>query len=131
MPKTYVNPANLFPSVAHGFSQVVVASGTRTVFISGQTAWDANKQIVGRNCGEQAHQALLNVKAAVEAAGGTLNDIVALRIYVVQGTANFQAVGSALRAVFVTDPPASTWIGVPSLAVPDFLIEVEATAVLD
>jgi enamine deaminase RidA (YjgF/YER057c/UK114 family) len=80
MPKQHVNPASLFASVEHGFSQVVVASGAKTVFISGQTAWDANKQIVGRNCGEQARQALQNVQTAVEAAGGTLSDIVALRI---------------------------------------------------
>jgi len=83
MPKQHVNPASLFPSVEHGFSQVVIASGAKTVFISGQTAWDANKQIVGRSLGEQTRQALRNVKTAVEAAGGNLRDIVALRIYIV------------------------------------------------
>jgi enamine deaminase RidA (YjgF/YER057c/UK114 family) len=72
MPKTHVNPASLFASVEHGFSQVVIASGARTVFISGQTAWDANKRIVGRTCGEQARQALRNVKTAVEAASNIL-----------------------------------------------------------
>jgi 2-iminobutanoate/2-iminopropanoate deaminase len=132
VPNKHVNPASLFPSVEHGFSQVVIASGTKTVFISGQTAWDANKRIVGRNLGEQARQALHNVKAAVEAAGGTLSDIVALRIYIVHHVAqNVEAVGSALRDVFTTNPPTSTWIGVSSLAVPEFLIEIEATAVLE
>ena len=131
MPKKHVNPASLFPSVEHGFSQVVIASGAKTVFISGQTAWDANKRIVGRNCGEQARQALQNVKTAVEAAGGTLSDIVALRIYVVHIAENVEAVGSALKEVFTTNPPTSTWIGVSSLAVPEFMIEVEATAVLE
>jgi 2-iminobutanoate/2-iminopropanoate deaminase len=132
MPKEHVNPASLFPSVQHGFSQVVVASGAKTVFISGQTAWDKDKQIVGRNLGEQAKQALLNVNAAVEAAGGSLDDIVALRIYIVQpGQQNLEAVGRALRDRFATNPPTSTWIGVASLAVPDFLIEIEATAVLE
>ena len=132
MPKQHVNPASLFPSVQHGFSQVVVASGGKTVFISGQTAWDMDKRIVGRNFGEQAEQALRNVKAAVEAAGGSLADIVALRIYVVHhGQQNLEAVGRALRDTFATNPPTSTWIGVASLAVPDFLIEIEATAVLE
>jgi 2-iminobutanoate/2-iminopropanoate deaminase len=131
MPKKHVNPASLFPSVEHGFSQVVVASGAKTVFISGQTAWDANKRIVGQDCGEQARQALRNVRTAVEAAGGTLGDIVSLRIYVVHIAENVEAIGSALRDVFTTNPPASTWIGVSSLAVPEFLIEVEATAVLE
>jgi enamine deaminase RidA (YjgF/YER057c/UK114 family) len=132
MPKEHVNPASLFSSVEHGFSQVVIASGTKTVFISGQTAWDANKQIVGRSLGEQAKQALRNVKAAVESAGGDLGDIVALRIYIVhKAEQNLEAVGTALREVFATKPPTSTWIGVSSLAVADFLIEVEATAVLE
>jgi enamine deaminase RidA (YjgF/YER057c/UK114 family) len=132
MPKEHVNPASLFPSVQHGFSQVVVASGAKTVFISGQTAWDRDKQVVGRDLDEQAKQALRNVKAAVEAAGGGLTDIVALRIYVVhQGQQNLEAVGRALRETFATNPPTSTWIGVASLAVPDFLIEIEATAVLE
>ena len=131
MPKKYVNPASLFPSVEHGFSQVVIASGAKTVFISGQTAWDANKRIVGRNLGEQARQALRNITAAVEAAGGTLSDIVALRIYIVDIAENVDAVGGALRDVFPTNPPTSTWIGVSSLAVPEFLIEIEATAVLE
>jgi 2-iminobutanoate/2-iminopropanoate deaminase len=131
MPKTHLNPASLFASVEHGFSQVVVASGAKTVFISGQTAWDAHKRIVGRTCGEQARQALHNVKAAIEAAGGTVSDIVALRIYGVDLAENVEGVGSALREMFTTNPPTSTWIGVSSLAVPEFLIEVEATAVLD
>jgi len=131
MPKKHLNPSSLFASVEHGFSQVVVASGARTVFISGQTAWNADKQVVGRTCGEQARQALHNVGTAVEAAGGTVNDIVAVRIYVVRITENVGAVAAALREVFMTDPPTSTWIGVSSLAVPEFLLEVEATAVLD
>lgn len=118
-------------SLEHGFSQIVVATGRRTVFISGQTAWDADERIVGRTCGEQARQALRNVRTAVEAAGGTLSDIVALRIYVVHMAENVAAVGSALREVFTSAPPASTWIGVSALAAPEFLIEIEATAVLD
>jgi enamine deaminase RidA (YjgF/YER057c/UK114 family) len=101
------------------------------VFISGQTAWDANKRIVGRSCDEQARQALHNVKTAVEAAGGTLSDVVSLRIYVVRIAENVEAVGRALKDVFTTHPPTSTWIGVSALAVPQFLIEIEATAVLE
>ena len=134
MPKEHVNPKALFPSVPHGFSQIVVASGRKTVFISGQTAWDAQKRIVGGvSLLEQARQALRNVQAAVEAVGGTSNDIVALRIYVVNYQADSaEAVGTALREFFSHEsPPASTWIGVSALAVPDFLIEIEAMAVLD
>ena len=134
MPKQYVNPDSLFPSLPHGFSQVVIASGKKTVFVSGQTAWGARKNIVGGDSVfEQARQALRNLKTAMEAAGGTLNDIVALRIYIVAYQAESgAAVGTVLREFFPQEnPPASTWIGVSALAVPEFLIEIEATAVLD
>jgi enamine deaminase RidA (YjgF/YER057c/UK114 family) len=76
-------------------------------------------------------QALHNVKAGVEAAGGTLRDIVALRIYVVHLEEHVEAIGRVLRDAFRTDPPTSTWIGVSALAVPQFLIEGEATVVLE
>jgi|SRR4030095_11356441 enamine deaminase RidA (YjgF/YER057c/UK114 family) len=134
MPKEYFNPDSLFPSLPHGFSQVVIASGGKMVFISGQTAWDARKNIVGGDSVlEQANQAFRNLETAMEAAGGTLKDIVALRIYVVDYQAESgTAVGIALREFFSPEnSPASTWIGVSALAVPEFLIEIEATAVLD
>ena len=134
MPIEHVNPETLFPSVPHGFSQIVVASGRRTAFISGQTAWDAQKRLLGGgSLLEQARQALRNVQAATEAVGGTLRDIVALRIYIVNYQAeSAEALGGALREFFSQgNPPASTWIGVSALAVPDFLIEIEATVILD
>ena len=134
MPKEYINPNSLFPSLPYGFSQIVVATGKKTVFISGQTAWDEGKNIVGRDSVlEQARQAFRNVEKAMEATGGTLKDIVALRIYIVDYQAECgTATGTALREVFASEqPPASTWIGVSALADPEFLIEIEATAVLD
>ena len=134
MPKQHLNPDTLFPSLPIGFSQAVVSQGGRTVYLSGQTAWDANKQIVGGNdLGEQTRQALRNVRHGVEAAGGTLADVVSLRLYVVNPKAgDMGVVGEALREFFSTgQPPASTWLGVTSLAVPDFLIEIEAIAVIE
>jgi hypothetical protein len=70
---------------------------------------------------------------ALKAAGGTLADVVALRIYIVNYQADSaQEVGEALREFFSpANAPASTWVGVVALAVPDFLIEIEAIAVLD
>ena len=134
MPKEYVNPNTLFSSLPHGFSQAVIANGRRVVFVSGQTAWDVQKNIVGGDSLlEQTRQALRNVQAAIEATGGTLKDVVALRIYIVNyEVESASAVGSALREFFSPENlPASTWIGVATLAVPEFLIEIEATAVLD
>jgi 2-iminobutanoate/2-iminopropanoate deaminase len=132
--KQYFNPPTLFPSQDHGFSQVVAASGRRTLYLSGQTAWNASRQLVGgTDLAAQARQALRNVRLAVEAGGGSLEDVVSLRIYVVDyAPVKAEAIGGALRECFRGPArPATTWIGVVSLADPGFLIEIEATAVLD
>jgi len=136
MTRSYVNPPALFESLPHGFSQAVVASGSRTVHVSGQTAWDAGRRILGgRDLAAQARHALENLRLAMRACGGDLSDVVSLRIYVVgdpSEPAKAAAVGDALREVFPEDArPASTWIGVAALARPEFLIEIEATGVLD
>jgi enamine deaminase RidA (YjgF/YER057c/UK114 family) len=134
MAKEYINPPSLFRSHDHSFSQVVVATGKRTLYLSGQTAWNAQKQLVGANdLAAQAGQAFRNVRIAVEEAGGRLEDVVSLRIYVVDfGPAKAEPVGSALRESFPGPAmPATTWIGVSSLADPGFLIEIEAIAVID
>jgi enamine deaminase RidA (YjgF/YER057c/UK114 family) len=133
MTKEHINPPLLFPSIQYGFSQVVTARGGKTVYISGQTAWDSQQRIVGgMNLGEQTCQALRNVRAAVDAAGGTLADVVSLRIYVVNyKRADAEPIGRALREFFPDKPPTSTLIGVSSLAVGDFMIEIEAIAVVD
>ena len=63
MPKEPINPDTLFPSVPHGFSQVIATRGGKTIYISGQTAWDAEKRLVGGNSlVEQATQAFQNVR---------------------------------------------------------------------
>lgn len=134
MPKEHINPNTLFPSVPHGFSQVIATGGGKTIYISGQTAWDSEKRLVGGNSlAKQAKQALQNVRHAVEAAGGSLADVVALRLCVVNyRPADANSLGGVLREFFPgIHPPTSTWIGVSSLAVEDFLIEIEAVAVVE
>ena len=134
MAKEPVNPPTLFRSLDHGFSQAVAARGTRTLYVSGQTAWDSAKLLVGGpDLEAQARQAFSNLRAVVEAAGGSLADVVAVRIYVVDyRPEKAAAVGGVFRSFFPgAAPPASTWVGVAALADPGFLIEVEATAVLD
>lgn len=124
----------MFRSLDHGFSQGVAASGRTTLYVAGQTAWDADRRLVGgSDLGAQARQALLNLQSVVEAGGGTLADVVSLRIYVVDYQAHkAQAVGGAFLEFFSGEAtPASTWVGVAALADPGFLIEIEAIAVLD
>ena len=134
MTKEFINPPELFSSVPFGFSQVIACKGGRTVYISGQTAWDKDRQLVGgTSLPAQTRQALTNLQTAVRSAGGELSDIVSIRIYVVGSDSNAVAsIGDIFREFFPGDkPPTSTWLGVSSLAVRDFLIEIEAVAVID
>ena len=134
MSKDAINPPTVFRSLEHGFSQAVVTSGRRTLYVSGQAAWDSRRQLVGgADLEGQARQAFANLQAVVEAGGGTLADVVSVRIYVVDyRPEKASAVGRAFRDFFTGETkPAATWIGVAALADPGFLIEVEATAVFD
>ena len=133
MKKECINPKALFDPRPYGFSQAVVANPGKLVFISGQVAWDENQNIIGENdLVKQTEKSIENLKMAIEAAGGTLEDIVMLRIYKV----NYQkedgpVITRILRNKFGTqNPPASTWISVKGLANEDFMIEIEAQAIL-
>ena len=129
---TRINPPTLWDSAPVGFSQIVVADGRRTVYCAGQVAWDTERQIGSDDLGGQARLALANVERALVAAGGTLRDVVSLRVYIV-GDHIRQAtpLREALLAAFGDDArPTMTWIGVAALASPDFIVEIEAVAVL-
>jgi enamine deaminase RidA (YjgF/YER057c/UK114 family) len=133
MSKAYFNPDDLFPSQQYGFSQVIAANGKTTVYLSGQVAWNAEQKIVQPlDLGAQTRRALENLETGVKAAGGTRTDVVSLRVYIVgEHIHNTGPVREALLSFFPPDKlPTSTWIGVPALASRDFLIEIEAVAVL-
>ncbi|MFK7908054.1 MAG: RidA family protein, partial [Chitinophagales bacterium] len=84
MHKKHINPPTLFNSTDFGFSQIVVSPLGKMVCISGQVAWDEHRNIIGENDLKiQANKTLENLQNAIEAAGGTLKDVVMLRIYVV------------------------------------------------
>ncbi len=98
--------------------------------MSGQVGWNAAQQITDpADLGAQTLQALENVEIAVRAAGGTRTDLVSLRLYIVGD--HIHNARSVREAFPVEKLPNSTWIGVPALASKDFLIEIEAVAVLE
>ena len=134
MAKEYINPSTLFSSAKFGFSQIVTSQGGRTVYLSGQAAFDAEENVIGTNHKEQMQQCLRNIKAGMESVGGSIRDVVSLRIYIVNYDPDLQSdlVTEELKKFFESDRlPAATLIGVSTLAVKDFLIEIEATAVLE
>lgn len=133
MSKAYLNPDDLFPSQQYGFSQIVTAERGRLVFISGQVAWNENEEFIGDDLGTQTREALHNVERAMIAAGGTLDDVVSLRIYIRNDQiADDRLVSEALKEFFAEDRlPTATFIGVPSLANEGFLVEIEPIAVIE
>jgi enamine deaminase RidA (YjgF/YER057c/UK114 family) len=131
MTRQAINPDTLFNSVQYGFSQITVGTGSRIVTISGQVAWNAEGHMAAAgDLKAQTIQSLANLDIAIQAAGGTLDNILSLRLYVVAMYLDTAVIREALAAVFPTDPPTATWIGVQRLANKDFLIEIEALAVL-
>lgn len=133
MNKKCINPKELFNSTQYGFSQIVISNPGRIVFISGQVAWDENLNIVGKNDLKiQAQKAIDNLKVAIESAGGDLENIVMLQIYKVDyKKEDGPVINEILKKNFgISTPPASTWISVKGLANEEFLIEIEAQAVL-
>lgn len=132
MPREVINPDSLFNSLQYGFSQITIGQGTKFVTISGQVGWDESEQIVGQaDLRQQTVKALHNLQIAMAAAGGSLDDILLLHIYIVESVMDESAaIRDGLKQFFPSAPPASSWIGVPRLANTDFLVEIEALAVL-
>lgn len=117
-----------------GFSQVVVASGARTIYTAGQVSVDERGALVGAgDLAAQTTQAMHNVGLALAAAGATYADIVKITTYVVNYRPEYRTVIGTARAPFFAGktPPSSTLVGVSALALPEWLVEIEAVAVID
>ena len=116
------------------YSHVVVASGARTVYLAGQVSMDETGAVVGvGDVGAQTAQAMRNVGTALAAAGAGYADIVKLTVFVVNYKPEHRVEIGRARAPFFAGgaPPASTLVGAQALAMPEFLVEIEAIAVTD
>ena len=133
MSKEIFSPATLLPPA--GYSHVAKVSGGTLVYIAGQVSSDASGKLVGEGDFEtQVEQVFKNLNLAVEAAGGTMADIVKLNIYLVAEVGPDEV--PKLRAirdrhVNIGKPPASTLVFVSRLARPGWLVEIEAVAAID
>jgi enamine deaminase RidA (YjgF/YER057c/UK114 family) len=123
-----INPDTMYKSPV--FSQVAtVSAGSTLVFVGGQDGITKDGKLVGQDIESQSEQAMKNVILALEAANATLNDVVKVTIYMVQGqdvrkglAGAQKAAGNKLPATLVTG------IMVAGLANPETLIEIEAIA---
>ena len=113
------------------FSHAISAEAKgRLVFISGMTARRADGTIAGIGDIEaQTRQVCENLKSAVEAAGGTMDDVCRVDVYV-RNMEQFDSIHKVRREYFKNPPPASTMVEVSKFTSPDYLIEINAIAVI-
>jgi len=113
------------------FSQATtIEARGKLIFISGMTARTADGGIAGiGNVEVQTRQVCENLKAAAEAAGGSLDDIVRVDVYV-RNMEHFPIIHKVRREYFQEPVPASTMVEVSKMTSPDYLIEISAIAIL-
>jgi enamine deaminase RidA (YjgF/YER057c/UK114 family) len=137
---TDVSPFRIFnpdtmPKPAGRYSQVAEVSGGKTVYISGQIPLDRSGSLVGKDdFRAQVQQVFENLKAAVEAAGGDFHSVIKLNYYCpasVDTAAQIPVVREILdQYIDPAHPPTGTFLVVNRLARPEWLLEVEAVAVV-
>jgi enamine deaminase RidA (YjgF/YER057c/UK114 family) len=112
---------------------VSIATGTRIIHISGQTAVDTEGKVVGATHLEQCRVAFRNLRTALEAAGATLADVAKFNIFMVDYSWDaLEALMTAAKEVFGEPYPltANTLVGVAALWLPELLVEVDAVVVM-
>jgi enamine deaminase RidA (YjgF/YER057c/UK114 family) len=133
MERTNIHPEALHMRVVAGhllYSHVVEVQGGRTIYVSGQLSRDREGNIVGKDdMGQQIRQVGENIKAALAAAFASLSDLVKTTTYVTDIDEFFKHANTRME-YFGPGLPTSTTIEVRRLSHPDFMIEVEAVAVI-
>jgi 2-iminobutanoate/2-iminopropanoate deaminase len=125
------NPTNLKnvrSNIYHHF--IRVDNPTSLIFLSGQLSRDADGNLVGAgDMAEQTRQAIRNMETVLQAAGGSLDDIVSIVVYTTD-IRQFKDIVAARMEFFKDKLPTSTIVEVNHLADPGLLIEFQATAAL-
>ena len=129
MAKTTINPDGL-PVPRGSYSLVNIAQPGRMVFIAGQTASDHDGKVVGAgDAKEQTRFVIGKIERAIEAAGGTMNDVVAMNVFTTD-VRNHRDINETRRAVLGSNFPTSRMVQVVALARPELLLEINAIAVI-
>ena len=125
------NPDTVYKPNRGIYTQVIKASGTQ-VHVAGVVAWDTEAKLVGKDdIAAQTQQVLTNIDNALTAAGAKRSDVVRINTYTTD-VARYIAEGAPVLIAFFGDTkPVSTTVEVSRLVHPDWLVEIEATAVID
>lgn len=118
------------PMRGGAFSAGVEAPAGRTVYVSGQVAMDAEGDVVGEDDAKaQTEKVLENVSVVLEEAGGSLDDVVKVTVFITD-MAHYDEIHEVRRRFFGEPYPASSMVEVSALIDPRLLVEVEAVAVI-
>jgi len=128
--KHQIKTRRIVESGGHFSQAIAVEARGRLVFISGMTARRPDGTIAGiGDIEEQTRQVCENIKSAVEAAGGTLDDVCRVDVYL-KNIGDRERVQKVRRQFWKVTPPASTLVEVSKLASPQFLVEISAIALI-
>jgi enamine deaminase RidA (YjgF/YER057c/UK114 family) len=129
MEKRVIQPKNLNDPRPR-YSQGLEITGGKLVFVAGQTASDKDGNVVGKgDIKAQTAQVFANLRAVLEAAGGTLDNLVMTTTYITDRTYR-EGYNEVRREQYKKDPPTSTLVIVSGLAHPDYMIEIAGIAVI-
>jgi len=122
--RTPINPAGISPNPA-------LSPGIRVgdfLFVSGNVGVDSSGNLVGPgDCEAQSRQVMANIRTIVEAAGGSMQDVVKITCFLTDVN-NYSAYGKVRSETWPSSPPASSTVIVAGLVRPEYLVEVEAVA---
>lgn len=131
MQTEFRNPPGLCPTF--GWTHVTTATGGKTIYVSGQVSVNERGEVVGKgDLRAQTQQAFENIRIALAGVGATFRDVIKTNLYVVGLKPEQVPIIREVRSRYVSaeQPPASTLVGVSALVHADWLIEIEAVAVV-
>ena len=129
MPREIIQPREVFDPRPR-FAQVVKHG--KVIYIAGQTSVDANGNLVGKGDIEaQTRQVFQNIQKCLEAAGATFDQVVKINVYSTDLDAHLGVIAKIRQEYLSKGPVASTTVQVSRLVHPDWLLEIEAVAILD
>lgn len=129
MPKEVIQPEGIWDPRGR-FAQVVKIGNQ--IYVAGQTSVDANGNVVGKDDIEaQVRRVFKNIQKCLEAAGAAFDHVVKLNVYSTDLNAHLESISKVRSEYFPKEPVASTTVQVGRLVHADWLVEIEAIAVLD
>jgi enamine deaminase RidA (YjgF/YER057c/UK114 family) len=128
----HLNPDDVYEPYENVYTQVIKSRGQTQVDVAGTVCLAPGRRFVGEgDMAAQVQQVLANLRKSLAAAGAQIEDVVRINIFTTDVDAYLQHATPIAKEFWGTKPPVATLVGVTRLADPRYLVEIEATAILD